>query len=127
MNKDNAAKYLPLVQAMAEGKTIQVNFGTKTNPEWCSETELSLDDDPECYRIKPEPKLRPWRPEEVPVGCLVRLLSRDSEHNRYILVSINGSHMSFGMAGYQSLVDAFNSFEHSTDGGKTWLPCGVME
>ena len=53
MNANNAAEFLPLIQAFVEGKTIQV-FNTSreewldtNNPEFCSS--------PKYYRIKPEP------------------------------------------------------------------------
>lgn len=58
MNKDNARDYLPLVQALAEGKTIQVkihnfegnflHWEDEDNPTWRVPAEH--------YRIKPEPK-----------------------------------------------------------------------
>jgi len=52
MNKKNAHLYLPLVQALADGKTIQTEFGGY----WYDEDEISFYDDPEDYRIKPEPR-----------------------------------------------------------------------
>jgi hypothetical protein len=69
------------------------------------------------YRIKPTVKLRPWTPDEVPLGAWVRntqypktrwLIDRtSSEENR------------------KDWLDT--KYEHSTDGGKNWLPCGVVE
>jgi hypothetical protein len=53
MNKNNAKEFLPLVQALAEGKTIQVfhptfkDWENAENPEFCYS--------PDHYRIKPEP------------------------------------------------------------------------
>lgn len=55
MNKNNAAAYLPLVQAMAEGKTIQVKLNEKDT--WRTCPELMFMEPPECYRIKPEPRV----------------------------------------------------------------------
>lgn len=54
MNKQNAAQYLPLVQALAEGKTLQINpFGK----QWLdADSHLDLMKEPSCYRIKPERK-----------------------------------------------------------------------
>lgn len=55
MNKENAHLFLPLVQALAEGKTIQ----WKSNKGFWDdlhEIEFYTYDDPECYRIKPEPR-----------------------------------------------------------------------
>ena len=67
------------------------------------------------YRIKPT--LRPWTADEVPLGAWGRnpqypktrwLIDRtSSEENR------------------KDWLDT--KYEHSTDGGKTWLPCGVVE
>lgn len=51
MNKDNAHLYLPLVQALADGKTIEHNFGGV----WGELNEFEFDSPPQSYRIKPEP------------------------------------------------------------------------
>lgn len=55
MNKDNAAHFLPLVQALAVGKTIQYNQGTADNPQWVHMDDPAFIDDPEKYRVKPDP------------------------------------------------------------------------
>jgi hypothetical protein len=55
MNKKNAKDYLPFVQAMADGKTIQ----WKSDEGFWSdidEIEFCMYDDPECYRIKTKPR-----------------------------------------------------------------------
>jgi hypothetical protein len=53
MNKDNAAQYLPIVQAVADGKTIQFkgNLG-----KWEDMDDPAFFQGPESYRIKPEPR-----------------------------------------------------------------------
>jgi len=52
MDKDNAKDYLPFVQALAEGKTIQVK---DKNGNWNDmKYGVNFDSDPENYRIKPE-------------------------------------------------------------------------
>lgn len=61
MDRERAKKILPIVAAFVEGKVIQV----------CSNTGIWADSDgislynlgawPEGYRIKPEPKYRPFR------------------------------------------------------------------
>ena len=58
MNKDNARDYLPLVQALAEGKTIQVKIHDLQGNFLCWEDEdnLNFKVPPYHYRIKPEPK-----------------------------------------------------------------------
>ena len=58
MNKDNAKDYLPLVQALAEGRTIQysVCYGLS---EWHDVDNPAFELAPDRYRIKPEPR-RAW-------------------------------------------------------------------
>lgn len=51
MNKDNAKQFLPLVQALAEGKEIQVN----DKAQWVTITTPTFTREPEHYRIKPDP------------------------------------------------------------------------
>jgi hypothetical protein len=53
MNKENAREYLPLVQALANGKTLQIDAGAG----WIDlSEETNFVFDPEDYRIKPEPR-----------------------------------------------------------------------
>lgn len=54
MNKDNAKDYLPLVQALADGKTIQLKCG---DGRWHDQNGgVSFALEAENYRIKPEPR-----------------------------------------------------------------------
>lgn len=53
MNKDTAKDYLPLVQALAEGKTIQV---INSDGSWTDLINFVMMEDASKYRIKPEPK-----------------------------------------------------------------------
>ncbi|WQZ00927.1 hypothetical protein [Stenotrophomonas phage StenR_269] len=53
MNKDNAKDYLPLVQALADGKVIQWRNHAGS---WEDSDELSDLWTPDRYRIKPEPE-----------------------------------------------------------------------
>ena len=52
MNKSDAKHYLPLVQALAEGKTIQIRDGG----EWSDMVTTDFTLPPHVYRIKPEPR-----------------------------------------------------------------------
>jgi hypothetical protein len=52
MNKENAYLYLPLVQALTEGKTVQFEYAKDI---WKSFVNLEFTHSPEKYRIKPEP------------------------------------------------------------------------
>ena len=67
INKETILKLNPLFQAIAEGKAIQVESGD----DWM---DIDFDGEgvnastlitcPECYRIKPEPKYRPFKDAE---------------------------------------------------------------
>ena len=53
MNAKNAKEFLPLVQALANGVTIQFNDGG----DWVDVENLNTDSyDPDEYRIKPKPR-----------------------------------------------------------------------
>jgi len=56
MNKDNAHLYLPLVQALADGKVIQVSAGFKSARVWSDLENVEFTESPGRYRIKPEPR-----------------------------------------------------------------------
>lgn len=54
MNKNNAKDFLPLVQALAEGKVIQIRMFSCDPWKDCSRPDFTMD--PPNYRIKPEPR-----------------------------------------------------------------------
>jgi hypothetical protein len=54
MDKTNAAQFFPLVKALAEGKTIQ--FLDNASNIWVDKSEIIFNCEPNCYRIKPEPR-----------------------------------------------------------------------
>lgn len=60
MTREEAKELLPIMQAYAEGKTIQFLDGGK----WLDLYESDFYKSPERYRIKPEPKYRPFKTQE---------------------------------------------------------------
>ena len=54
MNASNAKDYLPLVQALIEGKTLQKNTGFEKE-RWEDVVNAHFSGPPKSYRIKPEP------------------------------------------------------------------------
>lgn len=62
MTRDQAKRLLPIIQAFADGKTIQTAcYGDK----WVDIENLSsVNFDAANYRIKPEPKYRPFKNAE---------------------------------------------------------------
>ena len=60
MTREEAKELLPIMQAFAEGKTIEYRgyggaWKVAQTPTWSSHL---------CYRIKPEPKYRPFKSKE---------------------------------------------------------------
>lgn len=61
MNREQAKELLPIIQAFAEGKTIEIRSNSKYNPgEWIETATPTFDIKSHEYRIKPEPKYRPF-------------------------------------------------------------------
>ena len=60
MTREEAKELLPIMQAYAEGRTIQFLDGGK----WLDLYESDFYKSPERYRIKPEPKYRPFKTKE---------------------------------------------------------------
>lgn len=66
MTRQEAKELLPIIQAFAEGKTIQ--WKNKNRSLWNEASEenakLSFNTFAYSYRIKPEPKYRPFKSQE---------------------------------------------------------------
>lgn len=60
MNRKEAAELLPIIQAYAEGKAIESRCIKGDKSLWYDDEDPSFDNDFE-YRIKPEPKYRPFK------------------------------------------------------------------
>lgn len=57
MNKDNAKDYLPLVQALAEGRVIETRMDVSSGAiQWVDMGGADFCYPSDCYRIKPEPR-----------------------------------------------------------------------
>lgn len=85
MNKQNAKDYLPLVQALADGKTIQL-AGYENN--WSDLDYPDFRAAPNKYRIKPEP--HPAESWPVDTKILVRNSEADEWNRRYFAKYENG-------------------------------------
>jgi hypothetical protein len=113
MNKEQTKEAIRVMQAFVDGNGViarHVKLGiwdTLISPKWNWE---------DCeYRIKPTATLRPWTADEVPLGSIMR--TKGLEGRCIIIDTETSDDRSYWL----------NAREHSTDGGKTWLPCGVME
>jgi hypothetical protein len=112
MNIEKTKEAIRIMQAFVNGKEVEVqlpagNWETMA-PNWnWRDTQ---------YRIKPIPTFRPWNAGEVPLGTQMRDVSKQ-DYRWLIHTSGNEDVRKEWLVGY----------EHSTDGGKTWKECGVME
>lgn len=125
-----------IIDAVVAGKQIQYK-DINNNYDWrdCVMSGSFMQDNRCEYRIKPEPKLRAWKPEEVPVGALLRFTDDDSGKLPSLICDISrsgkvtylacGSIMTIELSSMVS--PGWLHCEHSLDYGKTWLPCGVQE
>ena len=65
MNRQQVKELLPIIQAFAEGKEIEIKL--KSGSKWCTfnENDIHYINVEECdFRIKSEPKYRPFKDKE---------------------------------------------------------------
>lgn len=60
MNRNQAKKFYPILQAFAEGEAIECRKGTSVPNNWTEIKEIEFWNNTE-YRVKPEPKYRPFK------------------------------------------------------------------
>jgi hypothetical protein len=138
MTKERAKELAPLLAAYGEGK--QVQFYSKFYEKWIDsngDSIFTLNDDFK-HRIKPESKYRPWKPEEVPVGALIKGVGDGSprlilgygkciDHCGGVLPDNCVLFVLSGRICGDTLEFCLPNRQHSLDHGKTWQPCGVLE
>jgi len=115
MTREQTKEAIRVMQAFVDGKEVQ--SVSRTGTFWTSNKSPSWNWADEDFQIKPTKTLRPWTADEVPLGAQVRSKSYHPDHRSLITTSGNPMHREGWLNGY----------EHSLDGGKTWLPCGVEE
>jgi hypothetical protein len=113
MNREQTIEAIRIMQAFVDGKEVQYEV---PNKEWITTDQPAWNFISYTYRIKPTAKLRPWTAGEVPLGAWMR--EKKALHDRRILAWTSSQ------ADRDMWLD---EREHSTDGGKNWLPCGVVE
>jgi hypothetical protein len=114
MNREQTIEAIRIMQSFVDGKEVISQFVTSPqatdNPSWNWVNDIS------AYRIKPTATPRPWTVDEVPLGAWMRK-KQDVTH-RWVVID----------TGNELWRQAwFEDSEHSTDNGKTWLHCGVVE
>ena len=122
MNRNQAKKFYPILQAFAEGKVIEcrtrtweLNKGWRYSTNWKKTEELKFQDTYE-YRIKPEPKYRPFKDAEE---CWTEMLKhqpfgwvkdKKDVHHRVLITAVDDD--TCGM---------------SLNGNAAWSLSGIMD
>jgi hypothetical protein len=121
MTREQTIEAIRVMQAFVDGKEVEFkNRHQLTNglPLWVPAPNPVWNwiDGIKMFRIKPTATLRPWTADEVPLGAWMRF--KRNPQDRVLL----------GWVSVQADRDLWlDEREYSTDGGKTWLPCGVVE
>lgn len=121
MTREQTIECIKVMQAYVDGKEVQVrsrkwNPRESLKPDWVDEELSCWNFEDYDYRIKPTAKLRPWTADEVPLGMQAR--NREYPKTRWLIDRTSSE---------ENRKDWCEKYEHSIDGGKTWLPCGVIE
>lgn len=121
MTREETRAAILIMEAYLDGYEIQhrmkkCDSRSGLKPDWCDTDAPWWDFDSYEYRIKPTEKLRPWTADEVPLGAWIREIEEGAVR-RIIVSTLDECHR----------LKWLQHCEHSTDGGKTWLPCGVVE
>lgn len=119
MTQTQAKELLPILTAFSDGKEIDFLLLGKWMP--CGPDHIVSP--AHQYRIKPT--LRPWRGEEIPLGAWIR--RKETPYLQAIIGvrDILGLGFKAQADYYISTDSALANYEHSTDLGVTWKPCGV--
>lgn len=109
MTKEDIKKFMPLMQAMLMGKTIQRHHDD-TVAEWIDTEEIFVGNGVSSYRIKPEPEYRPFKNakecwdemrKHQPFGWVKRI-----DYNQYRILTIVSD--SVGCNGVRICDDGFD-------------------
>ena len=114
MTREQTIEAIRIMQAYVDGKEVQYEV---PNKEWITTDQPAWNFISYTYRIKPTTVLRPWTADEVPLGGQLRSKSYHPDY-RSLIASSGNPILREGW---------LDAYEHSTDGGVTWKPCGVVE
>lgn len=139
MTREQATNLIPVMEAWMNGKKCE--WRGREDGQWypChSENESFSHVTPTYeYRIKPEPKLRPWDVGTAKVGALLKNTDWNGlEAGIFLITGANADGVCWqvpclshstksGFQGYSELTDS--RWVHSIDGGISWHLCGTIE
>lgn len=113
MNIEETKEAIRVMQAYVDGKEVEFKWGSM---DWNSTDKPEWNWSAYDYRIKPTATLRPWTADEVPLGAWMRFKKVIDDRSVLAWTSTQRDRDMW-----------LDEREHSIDGGKNWLPCGVME
>ena len=115
MTKQEVLEAANVMIAYANGKKIGTRPKRSTEPLLGILYVPTWNWEQKDYCVIPDPNYRPWTADEVPLGSIMRTKGLEG---RCIIVATETS---------DDRAYWLNAREHSTDGGVTWKPCGVVE
>lgn len=113
MTREEAKELLPIIQAFAEGKTIEF---LNIRNMWEEIEDLLFCKEPKYYRIKPEPKYRPFKNKEE---CWQEM----QNHQPFGWIKRNGVYVNITLVSDSSDYDEYFKTAHFVDG----TPFGIKE
>jgi hypothetical protein len=116
MTKQEVLEAANVMIAYANGKKIGTRPRRSTEPVLGILYVPTWNWEQKDYCVIPDPTYRPWTADEVPLGAWMR--SKRNPQDRALIQWVSSQ------CDREMWLD---KNEHSTDGGKTWLPCGVVE
>ncbi len=128
MDRNQAKALLPIIQAYAEGKALESRCIKGDKSLWYDDEDPSFDNDFE-YRIKPEPKYRPFKDAEEcwqemqnhkPFGFVK---FKDTESGYYMLTGISrgvGVGINESLFSYDRVFDDYTFADGTPFGIKEW-------
>lgn len=124
-------RHLEIVAGIVTGVTLQETANMDGACQWRDYDRKTLNllgAAMQHFRLKPVPKIREWTRDEAPLGAHMRL--KGSKH-RCLLSEVrtfNSNPEKWDMIVGANPYDAatlLKDWEHSTDGGASWFPCGT--
>ena len=116
MTREEANALLPIIQAYAEGKAIESRCIKGDKSLWYDDEDPSFDDDFE-YRIKPEPKYRPFKDAEE---CWAKMLKhqpfgwyKDKDGDFFMVSAVSNQ----GLRSLQAMFENGDTFVDGTPFG----------
>ena len=101
MKRKNVKELLPIIKAFAEGKQIQFFNGGA----WIDMEYPNFSEEPSLYRIKPEPKYKPFKSVEE---CLKEM--QKHQPFGWVKSKINLSLYHIDIIGYNNLIHVDNAY-----------------